>query len=78
MGVRRLLLEIKGMWCEGCAINIEEYLKSLRGVRGARVDYGSSKAVVEFEEGEASVSDLVNSPIFRDPSPYRARVLRVE
>ena len=45
----KIELEIKGMHCLDCAMKIEQAVAGLRGVRAARVDFGTARLVVDPE-----------------------------
>lgn len=42
-------VDIRGMHCASCALNIEHQLKKLKGVKNAVVNYASEKATVESD-----------------------------
>ena len=44
-----LTLPLVGMHCAGCALRIEKTLRETPGVRGARVNFGTESALVEFD-----------------------------
>ncbi|PWR71499.1 heavy metal translocating P-type ATPase [Methanospirillum lacunae] len=45
---KKIELAISGMHCASCAINLEKGLSSADGVSNAQVNFGTGKAVVEF------------------------------
>ncbi|MEM3030859.1 MAG: heavy metal-associated domain-containing protein [Candidatus Micrarchaeia archaeon] len=45
----KLTLFIQGMDCAECSVQIEEFLKEMKGVASASVNYVTNKAVVEFD-----------------------------
>lgn len=51
-------LAVHGMACEGCEQNVEEALKSVPGVTGARADRETDSATVD---GEADTAALVEA-----------------
>jgi len=48
-------ISIKGMHCASCATNIENFSKTLPGVKSAVVDYATQKGVVSFDENITNV-----------------------
>jgi copper chaperone CopZ len=42
-------LEVSGMSCDSCVAHVDEALQAVKGVRSARVDLDSGRAVVEGE-----------------------------
>ena len=48
-----LVLEIKGMTCQGCAAMVETALRGVPGVSAASVNYEKSEAVVLVPKGRA-------------------------
>ncbi len=54
-------LKITGMHCATCAITIEESLAGLKDVNGARVNFGTETAHVEFDPKKVSLADLDNA-----------------
>lgn len=49
--MKKIKLSIEGMHCASCAGNVEKSLKTVRGVREAKVSLLFKKAEVEAEEG---------------------------
>lgn len=43
-------LEINGMHCSSCAINIDFDLEDLEGVKSANTNYAKQESEVEFDE----------------------------
>ncbi|MFQ5489506.1 MAG: mercuric transporter MerT family protein [Phycisphaerae bacterium] len=48
-GTGRMVLEIEGMTCEGCAAPLRGALTKVPGVRTATVDYATSSAIVGYD-----------------------------
>ena len=48
-------ISIEGMHCASCATNIENFSKTLPGVKSVIVDYATQKGVVSFDENITSV-----------------------
>lgn len=55
------ILNIAGMHCASCALLIKKSLESTKGVETASVNYASQKAIIKFDPGLASNSDLENA-----------------
>ncbi len=51
-------LQLIGMHCASCAVNIEEALKKTPGVSEVNVNYANEKAYVEHDEAEAPIEHL--------------------
>lgn len=49
--MKKIKLSIEGMHCASCAGNVEKSLKTVKGVREAKVSLLFKKAEVEAEEG---------------------------
>ncbi len=55
------IMNIKGMDCASCAATIEKSLNKTKGVTNSNVNFASGKALVEYNETEATEKDLVNA-----------------
>ncbi len=56
---QQLILELKGMTCEGCAATIEKALRGVPGVSAATVSYEKSQAVVLVPTGREVPRDAI-------------------
>ncbi len=65
MAEQRILLEIAGMTCDGCAASIEHALQRQKGVRLVKVNWRAKAGEVAFDPEETTVDDLLESSIFR-------------
>lgn len=54
-------LNIHGMACDGCVASVKRVLAELKGVQHAEVSLEDHCAVVEFDEHEASVTQLIDA-----------------
>ncbi|MFH1222599.1 MAG: heavy metal translocating P-type ATPase [Candidatus Micrarchaeota archaeon] len=54
----KALLQIEGMDCAACAINIERNIRKMPGVKEANVSYATSKAFVIYEPGSLVREDI--------------------
>ncbi|MDP2941708.1 MAG: heavy metal translocating P-type ATPase [Candidatus Omnitrophota bacterium] len=59
--MEKAALNISGMRCASCAGNIEAALKRMPGVVGARVNFATEKAYVEFEPQKLQIKDLITA-----------------
>jgi Cu+-exporting ATPase len=57
----KIILGISGMHCASCALNIEGALKKLSGVLGARVNFVTEKAYIEFDPEKLKPQDLLSA-----------------
>ncbi len=56
---KRTQLSLSGMHCASCALLIEKSLQDTKGVNSAHVNFAAEKALVDFNESDASEEDLV-------------------
>ncbi|MFA5116404.1 MAG: cation transporter, partial [Candidatus Omnitrophota bacterium] len=54
----KITIAISGMHCASCALNIEQALKKVKGVRGVNVNYAVEKAFVEYDPVKTNPSIL--------------------
>jgi len=57
--MKKTVLDIGGMHCASCSVLIKRRLEKLPGVASANVNYGSEKAVVEFDESKCDENQVV-------------------
>ncbi len=55
----KIVLDISGMHCASCALNIEQSLEKVAGVVSSRVNFASEKAYIEFDPGRLNVQDFI-------------------
>ena len=60
MGTKKLEIDIEGMSCASCQVNIQKSLSKVKGVKKAGVQLLQKKAVVEVEDG-VSEKELRNA-----------------
>ena len=48
--IQKKKYNVEGMHCGACATGIEMYLSNTEGVKSARVNYGTKKAEIEFDD----------------------------
>jgi copper chaperone CopZ len=56
---QQIVLELKGMTCEGCAPAVEKAIRGVPGVSGATVSYEKSQAVVFVPKGQEVPRDAI-------------------
>ncbi|MDH4207628.1 MAG: heavy metal translocating P-type ATPase [Anaerolineae bacterium] len=61
MGDKEVVLPVTGMTCANCALTIERSLNKVQGVKEARVNLASEKAVVAYDPGVVRGEGLVSS-----------------
>lgn len=54
-------LNIEGMHCGGCAMNVEGALEDLTGVRSVKVSLPKQTAEVEFDEKQVNLAQLITA-----------------
>ncbi len=57
--MEKITLNISGMHCASCAVNIENALKKVTGVLRAQVNFAVEKAYIEFEATKLNTQDLI-------------------
>jgi Cu+-exporting ATPase len=55
----RLELRVLGMSCDACVRSIERKLSKVAGVESARVNLGTGKATVEYDDSQARVDQFI-------------------
>lgn len=58
---RKIELSISGMHCASCAVNLEKALSHVEGVQEAQVQYGTQKAVVEYDPEQTDSAVLTST-----------------
>ena len=61
MANQSVILPISGMTCANCAANIERTVNRLEGVEGARVNFASEQAALDFDPRTLPLKDVVKS-----------------
>jgi copper chaperone CopZ len=56
---QQIILELKGMTCEGCAPAVEKAIRGVPGVSAASVNYEKSQAVVFMPKGQEVPRDAI-------------------
>ena len=58
---KQTTLNVTGMHCMGCASNVENALKKLKGVSKADINLKAGKVAVAFDPAVAKEQDLVKA-----------------
>lgn len=53
------VLNIRGMCCQGCANKIQRTVAGMAGVKSARIDFGRSEGVVEYDPNQLTADQIV-------------------
>lgn len=56
--MKKIVLEIEGMHCEGCVNRLTKVLNGLDGVNDAKVSLENKNAVIEYDEDKIEIEDL--------------------
>ena len=54
-------LQINGMRCSSCAMNIDFELEDLKGIKGAKTSYAREECEVEFEKKEIQLGKILET-----------------
>lgn len=57
--MKKINLDIQGMHCSSCAMNIDFDLEDLDGVKNAKTSYAKQKTEIEFDETKVTESEIV-------------------
>ncbi len=57
---KKVKFQIKGMYCDSCAILIEEKLKNLPGVVQVKISHESEKGVIVYDENAVEETEIQN------------------
>jgi Cu+-exporting ATPase len=58
--MKKIQLDIEGMHCSSCAMNIDFDLEDLSGVKTAKTSYAKQKCEVEFDENKITIDKILN------------------
>ena len=56
--MKKIVLGIEGMHCEGCVNRLTKVLNGLDGVNDAKVSLENKNAVIEYDEDKIEIEDL--------------------
>lgn len=57
----KIKLRVAGMHCTACAMNIDEELEDVGGVKRAKTSYAKQSVEVEYDPAIVSVQALINA-----------------
>lgn len=57
--MKKIKLNIEGMHCTSCAMNIDFDLEDLNGIKSARTNYAKQMCEVELDENKIKIEDVV-------------------
>lgn len=66
--MKKVILKVGGMSCNGCKNHVEKYLNSKEGIK-ASVDLEKAQAVIEYDETKVTIADLER---FIEESGYKS------
>jgi len=61
MSKARIVLPIEGMSCASCAATVQEALAAAPGVSSAAVNFATTKAAVDYDDGQTNVGQLIKT-----------------
>lgn len=56
--MKKIKLDIKGMHCSSCAMDIDFDLEDLEGIKSAKTSYAKQITEVEFDEKKLTEKDI--------------------
>lgn len=56
--MKKIVLGIEGMYCDGCVNRLTKVLKALDGVVDAKVSLENKSAEIEYDENELELDDI--------------------
>ena len=63
--MKKLVLKISGMTCDGCAAAIKSFLGGVEGIMELDVSYLDKRGVVVYDPEKIKKTDILSSPIFK-------------
>ncbi len=57
--MKKIVLDIHGMHCNSCAMNIDFDLEDLEGIKESKTSYAKQKCEVEFDEENISEKEIL-------------------
>lgn len=70
--MKKINLNIEGMHCSSCAMNIDFDLEDLAGIKTAKTNYAKQKCEVEFEEDQITIESVLKQI---NKTGYKARLI---
>jgi copper chaperone CopZ len=71
--MKKLTLDIEGMHCSSCAMNIDFDLEDLDGIKSAKTNYAKQKCEVEFDEKKINIEKIINQIM---DTGYKAELIK--
>lgn len=71
--MKKFILNIEGMHCSSCAMNIDFDLEDLDGIKSAKTNYAKQKCEVEFDENKINVEKILNQV---NKTGYKAELIK--
>ncbi|MEK7168557.1 MAG: heavy metal-associated domain-containing protein [Patescibacteria group bacterium] len=71
--MKKINLDIEGMHCSSCAMNIDFDLEDLTGVKTAKTNYAKQKCEVEFKEDEVTIEGILKQI---NNTGYKAKLIQ--
>ena len=59
--MKKIILEIEGMHCEGCSSRLTRVLNALDGVKETKVSLEEKKANIEYDENIVNIEEIKQS-----------------
>lgn len=70
--MKKINLNIEGMHCSSCAMNIDFDLEDLAGIKTAKTNYAKQKCEVEFEEDQITIESVLKQI---NKTGYKAKLI---
>jgi Cu+-exporting ATPase len=61
LNMKKVILKVSGMHCASCAVNIENVVSDLDGVKKATVNFAAEKMSLEYDESKVSVPRIAQT-----------------
>lgn len=71
--MKKINLNIEGMHCSSCAMNIDFDLEDLKGVKTAKTSYAKQQCEVEFEEDKITIEGVLKQI---NKTGYKAKLIQ--
>ena len=59
--MKKVKLNIEGMYCTGCSTRLEKVLNNVDGVEDAKVSLEEKKADIKYDETQVSEKELIEA-----------------
>ncbi len=61
VNLQNLELQIEGMTCTGCEVNVNNAVSKVAGVLEVKSDYKTGKATVKFDDSKTTVNEIIGA-----------------